>query len=100
MAFVFFFTLPDFPEESKWLTAEEKNYVAARLRADQGASARERRIALTDIKNVFKDYKVFLGGFMYFGLIVPAYGYAYFAPGIIKGYGYGAIEAQLHSVPP
>jgi MFS family permease len=37
---------------------------------------------------------------MYFGLIVPAYGYAYFSPGIIKGYGYGAIETQLHSVPP
>lgn len=32
--------------------------------------------------------------------IVPAYGYAYFAPSIIKGYGYGAIETQLHSVPP
>lgn len=37
---------------------------------------------------------------MYFGLIVPAYGYAYFSPGIIKGYGYSAIQTQLHSVPP
>ncbi len=35
---------------------------------------------------------------MYFGMIVPAYGYAYFAPGIIQGYGYGAIQTQLHSV--
>jgi len=25
---------------------------------------------------------------MYFGLIVPAYSYAYFAPSIIQGYGY------------
>lgn len=37
---------------------------------------------------------------MYFGLIVPAYGYAYFAPSIIKTYDYGPIETQLHSVPP
>ena len=37
---------------------------------------------------------------MYFGLIVPAYGYAYFAPGIIQTYGYDPIETQLHSVPP
>ena len=54
---------------------------------------------------------------MYFGLIVPAYSYAFFAPGIIKTYGYSQIgyvsppyrsitkltchhRTQLHSVPP
>lgn len=37
---------------------------------------------------------------MYFGLIVPAYGYAYFAPSIIRTYGYSPIQTQLHSVPP
>ncbi|KAK5688923.1 High-affinity nicotinic acid transporter [Elasticomyces elasticus] len=100
VACVFFFILPDFPEESKWLTTEEKAYVAARLRADQGRSARERKITGKDVAGVFKDYKVIVAGFMYFGLIVPAYGYAYFSPGIIRGYGYSAIQTQLHSVPP
>ncbi|KAL1858953.1 hypothetical protein VTK73DRAFT_7722 [Phialemonium thermophilum] len=37
---------------------------------------------------------------MYFGLIVPAYGYAYFSPAILSTYHYGPIETQLHSVPP
>jgi MFS family permease len=37
---------------------------------------------------------------MYFGLIVPAYGYAYFSPGIIQDFGYSPIQTQLHSVPP
>ena len=37
---------------------------------------------------------------MYFGLIVPAYGYAYFAPTIIKTFHYSNIQTQLHSVPP
>lgn len=32
--------------------------------------------------------------------IVPAYGYAFFAPGIIRSYGYSPIQTQLHSVPP
>ncbi|KAI7549787.1 MFS general substrate transporter [Hortaea werneckii] len=100
VSFFFFFLLPDFPEESKWLRPDEKAYVAARLRADQGRSARERPITLKDVGNVFKDYKVIVGGFMYFGLIVPAYGYAYFAPSIIKTYDYGTIQTQLHSVPP
>jgi MFS family permease len=96
----FYFLLPDFPEESKWLTQEEKSYVSARLQLDQGRSARERQITLKDVGNVFKDYKVILGGVMYFGLIVPAYGYAYFAPGIIQSYGYDSIQTQLYSVPP
>ena len=100
MSFFFFFLLPDFPEESKWLSPIEKAYVTARLRADQGTSARERAITLKDVGNVFKDYKVFIGALMYFGLIVPAYGYAYFSPGIIESYGYTAIGTQLHSVPP
>ncbi|GBE86124.1 hypothetical protein SCP_0900010 [Sparassis crispa] len=37
---------------------------------------------------------------MYLGLIVPAYGYAYFAPSIIQGLGHTSIRTQLLSVPP
>jgi len=67
---------------------------------DQGHSAAERKITPRDVANVFKDVKVFIGGVMYFGLIVPAYGFAYFSPGIIQSYGYSPIQTQLHSVPP
>ena len=74
VALFFFFVIPDFPEEARWLTEEERAYVKARLRVDQGRSAAERRIRVRDVVNVFRDFKVFVGGFMYFGLIVPAYG--------------------------
>ncbi|KAF1988039.1 MFS general substrate transporter [Aulographum hederae CBS 113979] len=100
VSFAFVFLLPSFPEDATWLTPEEKKYVKDRLRVDQGASAAERRITVSDVKNVFKDIKVIVAGFMYFGLIVPAYGYAYFSPGIIRSYGYSPIQTQLHSVPP
>ncbi|KAL1612359.1 High-affinity nicotinic acid transporter [Paraconiothyrium brasiliense] len=100
VSFFFFFLLPNFPEEVKWLTDEERDFVQARLRIDQGRSARERPIKLADVGRVFKDPKIIVGGFMYFGLIVPAYGYAYFSPAIIQGYGYSKIQTQLHSVPP
>ncbi|KAH0551630.1 hypothetical protein GP486_007151 [Trichoglossum hirsutum] len=95
-----FALLPDFPEQSRWLTEEERAFVVARLRSDQGSSAVERPITARDVANVFRDWKVFLGGFMYFGLVVPAYGYAYFAPTIIHEFGYTPIGTQLHSVPP
>lgn len=100
VAVLFFFIIPDFPENAKWLGDSERKYIKARLQADQGRSAAERAITLKDVINVFRDYKVFLGGLMYFGLIVPAYGYAFFAPGIIQSYGYTQTGTQLHSVPP
>ncbi|KAF8862920.1 MFS general substrate transporter [Acephala macrosclerotiorum] len=100
VALTFFFLIPSFPEDAKWLTAEEREYVKARLQADQGRSAAERKITARDVGRVFKDFKVILGGFMYFGMIVPAYGYAFFAPTIIGTYGYSPISTQLHSVPP
>ncbi len=100
VSFFFFFMIPSFPEDAKWLNPEERKFVQDRLRIDQGSSGAERPIKVRDILSVLKDYKVIAGGFAYFGLIVPAYGYAYFAPGIIKGFKYGNIETQLRSVPP
>ncbi len=100
VAFAFFFLIPDFPEEAKWLRPDERAFIKARLQQDQGASARERRITSKDIVGLFKDLKVIVAGFMYFGLIVPAYGFAYFAPTIIRSYGYSPIHTQLLSVPP
>lgn len=100
VSFAFFFLLPNFPEEVKWLSEPERAYVKYRLQVDQGRSARERPIKMRDVGNVFKDPKIFVGGLMYFGLIVPAYGYAYFSPAIIQAYGYSPIQTQLHSVPP
>ncbi|KAF2005013.1 MFS general substrate transporter [Amniculicola lignicola CBS 123094] len=97
----FFFLLPNFPEEVKWLTEDERTFVRRRLQLDQGQSARERPMSAKDVGNVFKDPKIIVGGFMYLGLIVPAYGYAYFSPGIIQSFGlYSPIQTQLHSVPP
>jgi MFS family permease len=71
VAIFFWFLLPDFPEDAKWLKEDERTYVKARLEVDQGKSALERPIAFKDVINVFKDYKIIIGGFMYFGLIVP-----------------------------
>lgn len=97
---IFLFTFPTFPEEAKWLSEDERAYIKARLQADQGRNAAERQITFRDVITVMKDYKIWLGGFMYFGMIVPAYGYAYFSPTIIASYKFDPIETQLRSVPP
>ncbi|KAJ3490285.1 hypothetical protein NLI96_g1532 [Meripilus lineatus] len=100
VSFVLFFLIADFPEQVKWLSAEEKRWVKRRLYDDVGNSQVDNSITFRSSLDVLKDYKVLVGGLMYFGLIVPAYGYAYFAPAIIQGLGYGPIRTQLLSVPP
>ena len=74
VSFAFFFLIPSFPEDAQWLREDERVFLEARLQSDQGRSAAERPIRFKDVVRVFKDYKIFVGGFMYFGLIVPAYG--------------------------
>lgn len=59
-----FFLIPDFPEEARWLTDEERKFVMARVgtNEEQSRAVNSRRILafFTDIKNI-------LGGIMYFG---------------------------------
>ncbi|KAL2362934.1 hypothetical protein RJZ56_004187 [Blastomyces dermatitidis] len=100
VSFAFFFVIPDFPEDVKWLNEEERSFIRAKLAKDVGAAGHEMSVGVKDVLDVFKDLKIFVGGFMYLGLIVPAYGYAYFAPTIIKTYGYSPIQTQLYSIPP
>ena len=64
VSFAWFFIIPDFPENVRWLSAEEREFVKARLQQDQGKAALERRITFRDVVNCFRDYKFFLGGFM------------------------------------
>ncbi|CAG8211087.1 unnamed protein product [Penicillium salamii] len=100
VAIILWFCIADFPEDVKWLNEEERTYMRAKLAKDVGKAAHHVPLGKREILGVFKDYKVFIGGLMYFGLIVPAYSYAYFAPSIIKTYGYDNIKTQLYSIPP
>lgn len=97
---LFFFLISDFPEEAKWLSPEEKEFVKARLQQDVGQSQRYEPLKPKEIFKILSEWKIILGGFMYFGLIVPAYGYAYFAPAIIQSLGHSSVRTQLLSVPP
>lgn len=84
MALVVFFCLSDFPEEARWLKPDEKAFVTARLRADQGHAGRESKVTLKKVGGILSEFRVIIAGVMYFGLIVPAYSYAYFSPTIIR----------------
>jgi len=99
-AVLVFVLITDFPEEARWLSKNEKDFVKARLADDIGDSQLHVQITLRDVLGVFKDPKIFLGGPMYFGFVVLGDSYTYFAPTIIRSLGYSPVKTQLCSVPP
>ena len=55
VAIAWFFLLPDFPEESKFLTEEEKEWVRTRLSQDVGESEIEEKTTWRDALKVISD---------------------------------------------
>ena len=58
VSLLFFFAIPDFPENAKFLSPAEKEFVKRRIEEEQGKSALDRPITFRDVIDVFKDYKV------------------------------------------
>lgn len=100
-ALVLFFTIADFPEESRFLKENERKFLKRKLEILSGtSSAYEIKNTFADVAKCFKDILIWLPALSYFGLIIPSYGYAFFAATIINQMGYTAVSANQHSVYP
>ncbi|KIW09425.1 uncharacterized protein PV09_00311 [Verruconis gallopava] len=107
VAGVAFFTVYDFPETAKFLSPEERAFVVYRLKyqsqksEDQVGShvAETAKLSWKDVKHAFTDWQVWVGVWMFWGIVAPLYGIALFLPTIIKDLGYRSTEAQLLTVP-
>lgn len=53
-----FFVVPDFPEDAKWLTEEERAFLRDKLAKDVGKSAVDVSMSWRDIAAVFKDCRL------------------------------------------
>lgn len=50
-----FFIVPDFPEDVRWLSEEEREFIRAKLARDVGRSAHRFQPGWRDVVGVFKD---------------------------------------------
>ncbi|KAF2168123.1 hypothetical protein M409DRAFT_65638 [Zasmidium cellare ATCC 36951] len=90
------FWLVDWPEDATFLTPEEKAVMLARLSRDR---AEEARMDRWNTKRVFKDWKVYVGTLMFFGIVNTNYSTNFFIPTILVEMGYKAVEAQVYTIP-
>lgn len=107
---VLFFVISDFPEDASYLKDNERQFIKEKLSLDVGDFSHDIPLDVKGILQVFKEWKVSCAGLGYFFLIVPSYGYAYFAAAIIRTLvhslkpgqhtsQYLAIQTQFYSVP-
>ncbi|KAH3681147.1 hypothetical protein WICPIJ_007891 [Wickerhamomyces pijperi] len=102
LALLLFFCIPDFPETSRFLNENEREFLKKKLQIHTVDSGFDYEYTFSDMWTQFKKDPTFIyTSLAYFGLIIPAYGYAYFAPTIVQQSGYtNAQSAQAHSVYP
>ncbi|KAI5956171.1 hypothetical protein KGF54_000646 [Candida jiufengensis] len=100
-SFVLFFIVSDFPETNRFLSDDERKFIKKKLEYHAGVkSSYDVKNSIWDALKCLKDWMIWLPTLAYFGLVIPSYGYAYFAATIIQDLGYTSVAAQQHSVYP
>ncbi|KAH6918095.1 major facilitator superfamily domain-containing protein [Coprinopsis sp. MPI-PUGE-AT-0042] len=93
------FLLPNRPESTSFFNERERKIALARMnratRGDVGATVNKAHIFLA-----LKDWRIYVGGVIYFGLNCALASISAFLPTIITTFGYTNALAQLLTVPP
>ncbi|KAF2738263.1 MFS general substrate transporter [Polyplosphaeria fusca] len=88
----------DWPETASFLNDEERALLIARLSADSGDAVMN-RLDKRAWKRILRDPKIYLGIFMYLGVVNTGYAGSFFVPTIIKELGFTSAAAQVRSIP-
>ncbi|KAH8726936.1 major facilitator superfamily domain-containing protein [Phaeosphaeriaceae sp. PMI808] len=90
--------VPPFPENCAFLSPEDKALMLRRVKEDGGHNANE-EITFKEALHYLKDWKIWAGVAMNLGVTENANSLANFQPTILKGLGYTATQAQVHTIP-
>ncbi|PWY85734.1 putative MFS transporter [Aspergillus sclerotioniger CBS 115572] len=105
VAVIWFFVIPGFPEDVKWLNEEERTYIRAKLAQDVGKAGGDAHMGLRDVLSVFKDCEqdiywrvyVFRPGCHSIWLCLFR---SYYHQNLRLWSSFTAIQTQLYSIPP
>ena len=84
LAVVTFFYLTDRPVDATWLAADQRDWLARRLAAED---TRREHVSPAGIFASLYDYRVLALALVYFGNVACLYGIGFWLPSIVKGFG-------------
>jgi hypothetical protein len=87
-----------FPEDSAFLSADDKALLLARLKADSGRDAQD-KLQIKQVLTYLRDWKIWAAVLTYVGGLENANSITNFQPTVLKGLGYTATQAQVHTIP-
>ena len=97
-AIIAFFFLPPFPEQSKFLSEEEKDWLLKRLR-DDDRRGKDEKIGIRAAIKAAWDWKVLCTAWLYLCVCVAAYAISVFQPTILSAFGWSDLKSNLLSAP-
>jgi MFS family permease len=80
------------------LNDEERQLLVRRLASDAGDAVMN-RLDRRATRRIFRDWKIYCGIIMYFGVVQSGYGTSFFIPTILNEMGYSAKRSQVLSIP-
>ncbi|KAI1376546.1 MFS general substrate transporter [Hypoxylon crocopeplum] len=98
-SFLVWFLLPDYPEDAKWLTTQERDLAIQRLHVE-GSKGHHGAMSWVDARATLVDWRLWGHYVVYFGISTPFSSLSLFTPSITAGLGYHDLQAQLMTVPP
>ncbi|KAA8571571.1 hypothetical protein EYC84_001569 [Monilinia fructicola] len=99
LSFKFLGILVDWPETATFLTSSEREILVQRLKNDMGGDTQLNTLNKRSLKRILSDWKIYVGIFMYMGVVNTGYATSFFIPTIIQEMGYTAISSQVRSIP-
>ena len=84
LGFVVLFFMTDKPEKAHWLTPAERDWLSRVLQAERKTRESVHHYTLGQ---ALMNPRVVLFGFMYFGIVIGLYGFSFWLPQIVKGFG-------------
>ncbi|ACL56439.1 MFS transporter [Methylobacterium nodulans] len=97
LGFVCLVYLTDRPEQARWLTAEQRDWLVTEMRAEQGAPQHH---SLREVGATLLSWPVLRLALVYFGLTTGLYGIELWLPQIVKSFGHSNIEVGFISAIP
>ncbi|RKL08457.1 hypothetical protein BFJ71_g1744 [Fusarium oxysporum] len=97
-----YFVLPDGPETAKFLTPEERRFLAWRMQAEMGINsdqAHEEKLDFQTVKSGLNDWRIYVAVIIFLANSVGIYAFSFTVPTVILELGYTAATAQLLTIP-
>ncbi|TEB30320.1 MFS general substrate transporter [Coprinellus micaceus] len=82
------FFLPDFPDQNRFLTAEQTGIILSRVETDRGDSVPD-DFTTQKVYGHLRDWKIWAFGLMHFCSTIPVYAINFFLTNILIGMGWG-----------